>query len=93
MKRVLTVCALTLPLVALTAGPAAADVKTRDKTQVKIEGFLGTMMNMFGGKAAKDGVVTVNAVKGDRKAELSDTTGRIVDLNEQKVYQLDMTTR
>jgi hypothetical protein len=90
MKRLLTICACALPLVALTAGPAAADVKTRDKTQVKIEGFLGTMVNMFGGKAARDGIVVTNAVKGDRKSELSDTTGRIVDLKEEKVYQLDM---
>ena len=90
MRRVLTLCSLALPLVALTAGPAAADVKTRDKTQVKIEGFLGTMMNVFGGRGAREGIVTTNAVKGDRKAELNDTTGRIVDLKEEKVYQLDI---
>ena len=42
---------------ALTAGAAAAEVKTRDKGQVKFEGMLGRMMGMFGGKAVKDGVV------------------------------------
>jgi hypothetical protein len=90
MNRVLKICAIALPLVALSAGPAIADVKTRDKSQVKFEGFLGKMMGMFGGKAAKEGVVTTVAVKGDRKAELSDTYGRIVDLEEEKVYQLDV---
>jgi hypothetical protein len=90
MKRLLKTCALVLPFIALSAGPAAADVKTRDKTQVKLEGVLGTMMGLFGGRGARDGIVTTNAVKGDRKVELNDTTGRIVDLKEEKVYQLDI---
>ena len=91
MTRALKTCALALPLIALCAGPALADVKTRDKSQVKFEGFLGRMMGMFGGKAAKEGIVTTSAVKGDRKAEMSgDSTGRIVDLKEEKVYQLDL---
>lgn len=90
MKRFWNICVLVLPLVALTAAPALADVKTRDKTQVKLEGFLGRMMGMFGGKAAKEGVVTTNAVKGNRKVETNDSTGRIVDLKEEKVYELDM---
>lgn len=90
MNRVLRTCALALPILALSAGPALADVKTRDKTQVKLEGFLGRMMGMFGGKAAREGIVTTNAVQGDRKVELNDTTGRIVDLGEEKVYELDV---
>ena len=77
-------------LLTLSVAPAAADVKTRDKGQVKFEGMLGTMMRMFGGKALAEGIVSTNAVKGNRKATLNDTTGRIVDLDEQKVYDLDM---
>ena len=90
MTRVLKVCTLVPPLVALLAAPAAADVKTRDKSQVKLEGFLGRMVGMFGGRGARDGIVQTNAVKGDRKIELNETTGRIVDLEEEKVYELDM---
>ena len=90
MIRVLKTCGIVLPLVLLTAGTVAAEVKTRDKSQVKFEGMLGRMMGMFGGKAAKEGTVTAVAVKGDRKAELSDTYGRIVDLKEEKVYELDI---
>jgi hypothetical protein len=74
----------------VSAGPTFADVKTRSKSQVKFEGMLGRMMNMFGGKAAKDGIVSTSAVKGDRKIELNDLTGRIVDLAEEKVYELDV---
>jgi hypothetical protein len=57
---------------------------------VKFEGFLGKMMGMFAGKAAREGLVITNAVKGDRKAEINESSGRIVDLKEEKVYDLDM---
>jgi hypothetical protein len=90
MNRTVKTCALALPLIVVAGGPALADVKTRDKTQVKFEGFLGGMAGMFGGKAAREGMVVTNAVKGDRKVELNDSTGRIVDLKEEKVYELDM---
>jgi hypothetical protein len=45
---------------------------------------------MFLGKAAKDGVEGLTAVKGNRKITLNDTTGRIIDLTEEKVYDLDV---
>jgi hypothetical protein len=90
MKRLLTTCVFVLPLVAAGAIPASAEVKTRDKAQVKFEGTLGRVMNLFGGKATKEGIVSTNAVKGDRKATFNDDTGRIVDLKEEKVYDLDM---
>jgi hypothetical protein len=90
MNRVVKTCVAVLPVVALTVAPLAADVKTRDKSQVKLEGMLGRMAGMFGGKAVREGIVTTNAVKGNRKVELNDTTGRIVDLGEEKVYELDV---
>jgi hypothetical protein len=90
MKRVLRMCAVALPLMAFLAVPVAADVKTRDRSQIKFEGMLGRMVGMFGGKAAKEGVESSTAVKGNRKATMSDTTGRIVDLSEEKVYDLDV---
>jgi hypothetical protein len=89
-SRFLLSCALALPLLAVSADPVLADVKTREKGQVKFEGMLGTMMRMFGGKAASEGIVSTNAVKGNRKATINDTTGRIVDLGEEKVYDLDI---
>ncbi len=89
-SRRLRSCALACACVTLVALPARADVKTREKAQVKFEGGLGMMMRMVGGKAASDGIVSTNAVKGNRKATINDTTGRIVDLAEQKVYELDI---
>ncbi len=93
MKRLLISCALALPLVALTAGPALAEVKSKEKTQVKFEGLLGGAMRLFGGKAAKEGVVSTSAVKGDRKATMNDTSGTIVDLAQEKVYDIDIKSK
>jgi hypothetical protein len=89
MTRQLKSGALALSLVMLAASAAHAEVKTRDKSQVKFEGMLGKMVGMFGGKAAKEGITSTNAVKADRKMTTTDTTGRIVDLGEEKVYELD----
>jgi hypothetical protein len=90
MKRLLISCAIALPMVALTAGPAMAEVKTREKTHVSLGGMLGKVFNLFGGKAAKEGVVATTAVKGNRKATINESTGQIIDLSEEKIYDLDM---
>ena len=90
MRRLPLSCAVLLSFVALTASPAWADVKTREKTHVSLGGMLGKMFNLFGGKAAKEGVVSTTAVKGNRKITINDTTGEIVDLSEEKIYKLDM---
>jgi hypothetical protein len=89
MKRWFKTCVLVLPVLLLTASIAGAEVKTREKGQVKFEGMLGRIMGMFGGKAAKEGIITTEAVKGDRKAEIIGDNGRIVDLKEEKVYTVD----
>jgi hypothetical protein len=67
-----------------------AEVKTEEKSQVRFEGVMGKMMGIFGGRAAKEGVVSKVAVKGDRKMTVDDYTGQIIDLEEEKVYTLDM---
>jgi len=90
MRRLSISCAVLLSFVALTASPAWADVKTREKTHVSLGGMLGKMFNLFGGKAAKEGVVSTTAVKGNRRITSNDTTGEIIDLTEEKIYKLDM---
>jgi hypothetical protein len=88
MKRFVRIAAVVCAL-GVFAAPAFAEVKTRDKTQVKFEGMLGRMFNLFGGKGAKEGVEGRTAVKGNRKATLNENTGQIVDLSEEKVYEID----
>jgi hypothetical protein len=75
--------------VAATAS-VSADVRTDQRVKFQLGGMLGKMVNMFGGKGAREGVTSVVAVKGDRKATMSDTTGQIIDLAEEKVYDLDI---
>lgn len=93
MKAAFIPCGLVagaLAAAALFAPVVHADVKMREKSQVKIEGMLGRIAGMVGGGAAKDGVTNSVAVKGQRMSTLSDQNGRIVDLSEQKVYEVDV---
>lgn len=88
MKR--KAVALVAALLMVSTLTVRADVKTDEKSRVQFAGMLGRMVNFFGGKAAKEGVTSTVAVKGDRKATFNDNTGQIVDLNEEKVYDLDL---
>jgi len=77
-------------LLVFSTHAVSADVRADQKTRVELGGMLGRMANLFGGKAAKEGVVSTVAVKGDRKATMNEQTGQIVDLTEEKVYDLDL---
>src|SRR5262245_44684061 len=90
MTRTLTIAALVCGLVGASTYPLRADVKTDEKTLVKFEGMLGKVVGIFGGKSAREGVKSSVAVRGDRMATLNDTTGNIVDLKEEKIYDLDI---
>lgn len=80
---------LSIAVLVLSAALLHADVKTEEKSQVQFPGMLGRMMSLFGGKAMREGVTDTVAVKGNRKLTINDTTGRIIDLDEQKVYDID----
>jgi hypothetical protein len=83
--------AAVMLLLVLAASPATrADVRSEEKSKIEFTGMLGRMVNLFGGKGAKEGTVSTVAVKGNRKATFNDTTGQIIDLGEEKVYELDM---
>ena len=83
--------AAPIVLLVLAASPAIrADVRSEEKARIEFAGMLGRMVNLFGGKGAKEGIVSTVAVKGNRKATFNDTTGQIIDLGEEKVYELDM---
>ena len=87
-KHALPVFALVFTLAAM---PAFADVKKEERNQVSFSGVLGRMFNFFGGKSAREGVVSTVAVSGDRKMMTTgDNTAQIVDLREEKIYDLDL---
>ena len=80
----------SIVLLVCSAFVLRADIQTQEKDQVHFAGALGRMMSIFGGKAMRDGVTDTVAVKGNRKITFNDTTGTIIDLDEEKIYQLDM---
>jgi hypothetical protein len=82
--------AFTLCLCAAAGSSLVADVRTEEKSLARFEGALGRVVNLFGGKAMKEGVKTTVAIRGDRKATFGENDGMIVDLQEEKVYTLDM---
>lgn len=88
MSRLMRIAAVAVPLFMLVVAHPYADVKTREQSNLKFEGFLGFLLNR--GKAAKEGLVNTAAVKGSRKATMSEDRGEIIDLSEEKVYTLDV---
>jgi hypothetical protein len=90
MTRLLSVPAMVLTL-ALAAAPVHAEVKKEERNQVSFAGALGKVFNFFGGKSAREGVVSTVAVSGDRKMTTTgDNTAQIIDLREEKIYDLDV---
>lgn len=81
-----------LAAAAVAAGltvPLSADVKTRERTQIRFEGFMGGIMNRMSGQGA-DGLTSTVAVRGNRKSSINERTGQIIDLAEEKVYEIDV---
>ncbi len=61
-----TVATLIVAGLVLSPIAARADVRADEKSHVEFAGALGRMVNIFGGKAAREGVTSTVAVKGDR---------------------------
>ena len=88
MRRV-TLSLVVLCVLALSAS-LAADIRSDQRVKFQLGGALGKMVNLFS-KGAREGVTTMVAVKGNRKAMMSgDSTGQIIDLTEEKIYDLDL---
>ncbi len=91
MERVFVRNAVAAVLTVAVSSFVEAGVKTEEKTRVQLGGPLGGLLGMFGGgKAAKDGIVTTTAVVGERRLTKGGDAGQIVDLAEEKVYDLDL---
>jgi hypothetical protein len=90
MTRLRYASALVLVALVCSTHALLADVRSDQKTRFEFAGMLGRMVNFFGGKGAKEGVTSSVAVRGDRKATTNDETGQIIDLSEEKVYDLDL---
>jgi hypothetical protein len=89
MRR-LAVCVCAVLFVASASAVVSADIRSDQRVRFQLGGAVGKLINMFGGKGAREGVTSTVAVKGNRKATLSDSTGQIIDLSEEKIYDLDI---
>lgn len=89
MKRIAS-CFAVFTLLLSVAPRLTADVKTQHKTTFQLGGMLGSIANRFAGDAAKDGAISTVAVQGARQLRSGAQAGRIIDLAEEKVYDLDI---
>jgi hypothetical protein len=89
MRR-FVVSSVVVCLLIASSAVVSADIRSDQRVKFQLGGMVGKLVNMFGGKGAREGVVSTVALKGDRKATMSDTTGQIVDLSEEKIYDLDI---
>jgi hypothetical protein len=80
----------TVTLILFASYGVVADVRTEQKTQVQFAGMLGRVVNLFGGKAAREGVTSTVIVKGNRKVTTTDNISQIIDLDEEKIYDIDL---
>lgn len=71
------------------AGDLRAEAQVEEKTEFKMTGAIGAMVNVFGGKAAREGVTSETSVKGDRRNRVMGNSGELVDLKEEKIYRID----
>lgn len=90
MRRLSPSVACLVAVLALSSSTLSADVRTDQRVKFQLGGAIGKLVNLFGGKGARDGVTSMVAVKGNRKVTMSDSTGQIIDLAEEKVYDLDV---
>ena len=90
MIRLSSAVVVTLSVAISAVTSLHADVKTQERTKLELGGMLGKVVNVFGGRDAREGTMTTVAVKGSRKSMFNDTTGQIVDLAEEKIYDLDV---
>ena len=91
MKGSRAALVLVSALALLSTQVLRADVRSEQKTKFQLAGALGKVVNFFGGSAARDGVTSTVAVKGNRMMTTSGTTtGQIIDLGEEKIYDLDL---
>ena len=81
--------AIVAALLICSAGTLRADVRSEQKTKFQLAGALGKVVNLFS-RTAREGITQTISLKGDRKSTINDQTGQIIDLKEEKVYDLDL---
>lgn len=76
----------------LAASQAFAAVTVENLSKAKFSGN-ARMVNVFAGKAAKDGVVVKSAIDGDRSATQTDRNVEVIDLAAEKIWSYKFSRR
>lgn len=90
MRRLSLSVACIAAVLTLASSTVSADVRTDQRVKFQLGGAIGKLVNIFGGKGAREGVTSMVAVRGNRKVTMSDSNGQIIDLTEEKIYDLDV---
>jgi hypothetical protein len=69
---------------------ATADATVEQKAQVHFGGFMGGVINVFGGSRTHEGMNSTTYVHGNRRATITGGSEEIVDLAGEKIYRLDL---
>jgi len=85
-KRLALTTALATFLITI---PLTAAVKTEQRTKVEFPGIAGGMARLFGGGAAREGVVSTQAVSGNRMMSITDRDGQLIDLEAEEIYDIE----
>lgn len=86
MRKTFAFAATVLLTLAISSQAA---VRKEENTKVKFEGMLGRMAGMFSNRASDEGVTSVTALKGDKMMTQTGDHGQLIDLAEEKVYEID----
>ena len=74
-------------LILLLAGSAAVADTTMDQLLKTRFSGAGKFINIFAGKAAKEGLETRTAISGERRATMTGRNIEVVDLDEQMIWR------
>ncbi len=80
-------------LLVFTTTAALADGTIDQKTQFHFGGALGGVINAFGGKATREGVTNTTVIKGNRKLTRTGDRCELIDLDAEKLYNLDFANK
>ena len=68
-------------------GHAFSAATVEKLVKFKMTGGVGAVVNLFGGKAAREGQLVINVVDGSRKATRTGKQVEVIDLDEEVIYR------
>ena len=89
MKRLVRIAAVVAAAAHLAPFLPSPTPRRKEQSTRQVRGHARDF-NLFARQGRQGGHHDTTAVKGNRKATMNDTTGQIIDLSEEKVYDLNI---